>query len=260
MKGNGMAENRRTIDLWNSEPGSGYDYERVSAAMAEQLRLQEEIVAAEHERRLALEQSARAFDAMQESGRKFIEGSGAGFRNFFRQVFSGELTSAKDIFNAFCTALTNTFANALAKMASSWMNEQIGSLFGSLGRSGEGGTGIFAGLFHSGGIVGDAGIYREVNPFVFAGAPRLHAGLAPDEFPAILQQGEAVVPRGQWNGGAQAPKLNIEVNIDNRSVTPLKLEQGTVSRELDRMVISIVARDIHEYGVLGKMLQGGKRG
>lgn len=295
-----MTENRRNIDLWSAY-GSDGGYDRVSSSMEKQLRVQEQIVAAEQERRLAVEQTREqqelmgrnaaeelnllrteaadpafargveqtvleadrarvVFDEMQESGRKFIESSGTGFRNFFKQVFNGELTSAKDVFDLFCKSLTNIFANTLAKMASSWTDDLLGSLFSSLGSGGGSGSDIFAGLFHSGGIAGEAGVFRATDPFVFAGAPRLHSGLAPDEFPAILQQGEAVIPRGRWSGGQQAQNLNVEVNIDNRSGTPLQLEQGPVSRELDRMVISIVARDIHEYGVLGKMFQNGKRG
>jgi len=32
---------------------------------------------------------------------------------------------------------------------------------------------------------------------VFIGAPRLHSGLASDEFPAILQKGERVIRKGK---------------------------------------------------------------
>ena len=53
-------------------------------------------------------------------------------------------------------------------------------------------------LFHSGGVVGsDYAPTRMMPSVAFAGAPRLHSGLAPDEFPAILQSGERVLNRAQ---------------------------------------------------------------
>lgn len=51
---------------------------------------------------------------------------------------------------------------------------------------------------HSGGIVGkDYSFKRTVPSVMFANAPRLHDGLRADEFPAILQKGETVIPAGQ---------------------------------------------------------------
>ncbi|KQZ45408.1 D-alanyl-D-alanine carboxypeptidase family protein [Ensifer sp. Root558] len=51
---------------------------------------------------------------------------------------------------------------------------------------------------HSGGPVGLGGARRNVNPLVFAGAPRMHsggvAGLMPNEVPTILKRGEIVLP------------------------------------------------------------------
>lgn len=69
-----------------------------------------------------------------------------------------------------------------------------------------------AGL-HGGGIVGkDHSFIRRVDPAIFAIAPRLHTGLRPDEFPAILQRGEQVLSRREVAAGRGAPVLNITVN------------------------------------------------
>lgn len=65
---------------------------------------------------------------------------------------------------------------------------------------------------HDGGVVASGGRNRNVSPFVFTGAPRYHtggiAGLAPDEYPAILQRNEEVLrandPRNVLNGGKAA--------------------------------------------------------
>jgi len=51
--------------------------------------------------------------------------------------------------------------------------------------------------FHRGGVVGidPPSFVRTMPAVAFAGAPRLHSGFAPDEFPAILQRGERVLSR-----------------------------------------------------------------
>lgn len=55
--------------------------------------------------------------------------------------------------------------------------------------------------FHSGGIVGrDSSFTRSLPGSLFSHAPRLHSGLMPDEFPAILQRGEAVIPKDAVGG------------------------------------------------------------
>lgn len=89
----------------------------------------------------------------------------------------------------------------------------LGKLLGGLGGLGGGGgspigagagdLSSLAGLFHdSPRTVGsNTPPMRSVPSSIFFNAPRLHGGLASDEFPAILQTGEQVVPRGGAAGG-----------------------------------------------------------
>jgi lambda family phage tail tape measure protein len=66
----------------------------------------------------------------------------------------------------------------------------------SMGHMGFAGS-LFASKAHEGGVVGSTSFpQRRVPAGAFAGAPRLHSGLAGDEFPAILQKGETVIPKG----------------------------------------------------------------
>ena len=63
-----------------------------------------------------------------------------------------------------------------------------------------------AAVLHEGGIVGQGGRSRIVDPALFIGAPRYHSGaLVGNERPAILQTGEEVLsrsdPRNRANGG-----------------------------------------------------------
>jgi hypothetical protein len=70
--------------------------------------------------------------------------------------------------------------------------------------------------FHEGGIAGNSGGHsrtKNVNPLIFANAPRYHgggiAGLAPNEVAAVLKKNEEVLteddPRHRFNGGGKAP-------------------------------------------------------
>jgi len=88
---------------------------------------------------------------------------------------------------------------------------------------------IAAPVMHTGGIVGRAAAMRSISPAAFAGALRMHdggiAGVAPDEYPTILQEGEEVLknssPRHIGNIAATmasaqsaAPNLKIINAID----------------------------------------------
>lgn len=281
-----MNENRRRITspgsvseaatgstAWTESSGQQADsYARISESMEKQLRMEQELLAAERNRQLAIdkmrtqqealgrdsENVKAAFDGMGKSSSAFVEGTSAGVKNLFGTVIKSELTSTTNLWDVFCNSLAKSFANSTAKMASSWIKNVIGSIFGTSGAGGDIGLPFFsAEIFHSGGVAGRGETVRMVDPLLFAGAPRLHSGLASDEFPAILQRGEAVIPRGQNAGSAS--ELNVEVRIDNQSAMPLRLEQGPTTRELDKYVINVVARDIDEYGVLGRMIQGQKR-
>ncbi|MCX5875311.1 MAG: hypothetical protein NT087_03235 [Deltaproteobacteria bacterium] len=88
----------------------------------------------------------------------------------------------------------------------------------------------FAGVHHLGGTVGDSGPKRAVSPALFVQAPRLHSGLAPDEFPAILQRGEQVLSRKQvaQNAAEQNPQ-NITINVSVASGTPDDVRRAAAS-------------------------------
>ena len=79
----------------------------------------------------------------------------------------------------------------------------------------------YAAVSHSGWHVGMEAppAVRAVSPALFHGAPRFHKGLKPDEFPAILQKGETVVPRGGRLGG------NMTVNIYQAAGTKARTEE-----------------------------------
>lgn len=73
---------------------------------------------------------------------------------------------------------------------------------------------VRASIAHDG---GRSGRTRTVPLAAFASAPRLHSGFMPDEYPAILQKGEAVIPKGmtQSLGG-----VTLVMNNDFRGADP----------------------------------------
>jgi lambda family phage tail tape measure protein len=108
----------------------------------------------------------------------------------------------------------------------------FGSLFGSSGGSSASSGGgffsgigsFFSGLFHEGGVVGETlASRRAVSPLLFAGAPRFHNGLMPDEFPAILQKGETVLPKGMKSNG-----MNVTFNISTPNAQSFMESQGQI--------------------------------
>lgn len=83
--------------------------------------------------------------------------------------------------------------------------------------------------------VGMAAPSVNVSPRLFINAPRLHSGLAHDEFPAILQRGESVTPKGSRGMGGTTVNLHVHGVTDpgafNRS-------GGQIEREIKRRVQS----------------------
>ncbi|SFD52524.1 tape measure domain-containing protein [Pseudomonas citronellolis] len=117
-------------------------------------------------------------------------------------------------------AAVNFFAQLLLDIARAIIKQMILNALlawaGANGYSGIAGAAQAAGgqVRHSGGVVGvdTPNRTRAVSPAWFAAAPRYHSGgvsgLAPDEYPAILQKGEEVLtgddPRNVMNGGLGA--------------------------------------------------------
>lgn len=64
---------------------------------------------------------------------------------------------------------------------------------------------------------------RAVPSHLFAGAPRLHNGLMADEFPAILQKGETVLPKNTGLGG-----VNVTFNISTPNAQSFMDSQGQI--------------------------------
>lgn len=79
------------------------------------------------------------------------------------------------------------------------------------------------------------GASRAVPSNVFLNAPRFHQGLQPDEFPAILQTGEKVIPRGgDKNKNSRAP--NVTIAVYPKDYDSFRASQKQVARKTKEML------------------------
>lgn len=88
-----------------------------------------------------------------------------------------------------------------------------------------------------------APMFRFADPSIFMRAPRLHSGLMPDEYPAILQSGERVTPRGGGNGSGGGN--NVMIKISHPPDTQAKTRSDTQGGlDIHEVIISHVQRGI----------------
>lgn len=89
-----------------------------------------------------------------------------------------------------------------------------------------------------------------VDPSIFLGAPRLHSGLAADEYPAILQQGEEVTAKGKSRSGGTV--VNVHNYAQDTRTETKQSSQGGV--DITDVIISTVNKGISQ-NKLSKPLQ-----
>ena len=132
------------------------------------------------------------------------------------------------------------------KMWMKGMSQMISGFISSLFGGG-------AGVMHAGGLVGyDPVPQRQVSLLMFAGAPRLHNGLAPDEYPAILQRGERVQSRAEV--AQQGGSGSWEIRIDNRSSQGLAAQTARI--DPDSRTVNIIVNDLRTNGPIARALRG----
>lgn len=103
---------------------------------------------------------------------------------------------------------------------------------------------MLTGQLHTGGGMHQRSA-RSVPATAFMGAPRFHnglLGLKPDEFTAILQKGETVLPKGMSLGGASVTVVNNNDfrGVDNVSRAFMEEQMAKMQRELPARVLHTV--------------------
>lgn len=172
----------------------------------------------------AQEALAREHERFAEQVTQVAQTAVSGFVNDLRNG-----VSAGDAFRNMLDRVIDGMINMAIE--SMFAKNALGGLFGGLFGGGQAGIafGGGVGLYHGGGDVRSTAPMRRVSPLAFAGAPRLHNGLMPDEFPAILQKGEVVIPRTARRSAPTAQQINTslgDINIDMS-------QSGTVAANSD---------------------------
>lgn len=136
---------------------------------------------------------------------------------------------------------------------SDMISSLVGSLFGGVGKVAGISGGIKAAVMHGGGIAGQPGPSRMVDPGVFAGAQRMHsggiAGLRADEVPAILQAGEPVLAKGTALGGTT--QHNVTINYTVQALDSRDVARGL--QENGRVIVGIMEQWYNKRGQNGPM-------
>ncbi|AFL52884.1 uncharacterized protein YcbK (DUF882 family) [Sinorhizobium fredii] len=194
-----------------------------------------------------------------------------------RELAEAVASTAKTAFSGFVNDLRNgvsageAFRNMLDRVIDGMINMAIEAIFaknalGGLFGGGFGGGqaaiafGGGAGLYHGGGDVRSTAPLRRVSPAVFAGAPRLHSGLLPDEFPAILQRGELVIPKAARRGSgpgmvdnSQVHFGNIKVDVQTGMVVASSEDGRQIGERINSAVRSVLVAESRPGGLLRKV-------
>jgi TP901 family phage tail tape measure protein len=225
----------RELDLIGRLPDS---YERAAAAMEYAQRANELYGEGSEEAQRKIAAFDKSLERL-ERNKKLVDVAqdiGDSFGRVFTDLIAGAAT-AEEAFVSLGSAIVNALVQAMI----------IQPLV-------QGITGGMMGVptMHSGGIVGQtASPSRYVDPGMFAMAPRLHSGLKSDEFPAILQRGEAVIPKGQSpESNAAAP--NVSFNITNQSSSQVETQQTGVQFDGRRMIVGMVLKDKRNNGPVSR--------
>ena len=179
----------------------------------------------------------------QSVGELFGNGLVNAFDSFAKAVAEGKSVTeaARDAFLQFASDFLRQIAQMILKQL----------VFNAI-------TGFFpgfnAGVSHAGGMAGRSNRSRNVDPSIFANAPRFHSGGVPglksNEIPAILEEGEEVLskdsPRNIMNGGAgvggagAAPAAPANLKVVNMFDGGSFLAEGLATVEGEQALLNFV--------------------
>jgi tape measure domain-containing protein len=199
-------------------------------------------------RKNGVESFTNMFRQAKEAGADTTRALSSGFSNFFDSLIDGT-ESAGEAFKKMTAGILSDIAKiimqrTIAEPLAGAVMQGIGSIAGAY---------FGAPVAHTGGLVGATAFSSKlVDSSVFNNAPRLHSGLKPDEFPAILQRGEEVIPKG-GRGGGTVLNMPITVNVDGRKGGSQEDNQkmgAEIARQIEGLVDERIARAVMPRGIL----------
>ena len=250
---------QRTTQYYADLKIAGFDYSRVQEQLRqkeyedfEKLYADEGIVGVVQR---SVGNITREFEQYGNRWKTFAEtiatGMSDAFETFFTDSMKLQLQSLGDYFNLFIGSIQKAMARFLAEETTMYFLKAFKSgISMMMGQQMGQDVPMSAIQKHSGGVVGSNDTRVNVPSWLFANAPRLHGGLKADEFPAILQSGETVIPKGR------SASPNIEVNIQNETGTPVGKGDVKIDFNLDKMVVGIILKNIAQNGPLRGLMNG----
>lgn len=233
------------------------EQELLNAAQREGKIATADLSAATPEMRKQIEETANAYASATAARNQLTDANKRAqetaneFKNVEREALGGFISDLRNGVSA-----ADALKNALNRVLDSLINIALNGLFKSGGLFGGGGGGllggmIIPGILHDGGTVGSDGYGhgRSLPGRTWAGAKRMHNGgmaLLPGEVPAILQQGEKVIPRGA-KGSSTGSSFYMPVSIDARNADAAGLARvekavSELGRNVPKMVDARINR------------------
>jgi TP901 family phage tail tape measure protein len=179
-------------------------------------------------------------------------------KDLFGGVMRGEFDSFLDFVRGVSDSFIDIWADAMAKIVMKWIAAKVamgiagsiaggfGAGFSTAGSDTSSSRVLFSGR-HKGGVVGkDPPSFRRWLPAsLFQHAPRLHSGLRSDEFPAILQRGETVIPKG---GGAGGVTMVNQITVQGGGSKAEDRSTGETIAKAIEIKVRQILRDERRYG------------
>ncbi|MHA4730641.1 phage tail length tape measure family protein [Ensifer adhaerens] len=188
--------------------------------------------------------------AQEQLSQKYVDTARQALGGFINDLRNG--VEAGDAFRNMLNRVIDTLIDTALQAV--FADDALGGVIKRL-LGGFGGGGLKVGTAHrgTGGGVTDM---RNVNPGIFAAAPRLHNGLMPGEYPAILQQGERVIPRSvvRRGGGAGAGTVvnlgDIAVDVSTGLVTASNEDARDLGQRINTAVQAVIVAESRPGGLL----------
>ncbi len=189
----------------------------------------------------AFEMTQKAIKGTADELTKFVTTGKADFKSLADSIIKDliRIQIQKIMTGVFESGSKGSGFSGMLSGAGSWLTQLFGG--GAASYSSMGGQMIIPAFeMHRGGVVGETSSpIRQMPASLFVNAPRLHGG---NEYPAILQKGETVLPKGK----SSAPIINIINN--NGSEVSTSSKETPQGLEIDVMIDQAVAKKLGQFG------------
>ena len=245
-----VTENEALAAEWLTKRKMSLDIEYLtkSQSILDGLRRGQKMMDMEHHEKTAESVSKRWVQASNEMENAWDKG--------FFAVMQGNFKSLEEIGVSALESIRNVMNNLLNDLVKAAIQPGISGFFNNVFNPGDvannatywdfGGTGSTG---HHGGIM-SSGNFRSL--------PKLHSGtpnLRSDEYPAILQRGEAIIPKNKIGLLGMNDKQNVEVIINNNTDQQANATENSQGPGGIRQIMVTIGNDVTSGGPVAKSIE-----